>query len=692
MNNNKLQDNLNRLEAILSCIEAPVDKDQTKAVQNISSFFSKINLFFKRSFFSLIQGQWLDNKVAVKTVKHYVFNVKAEEKNNESSDRVYEIYKKLVSLDDVEKLPIKGIESSWIIDPIADELPTFHRVKKMSSSRHSADASKMAFHIHGNEFGANNKSFEGSDLETTLGTLSAFLNERSEQQGFPIYGLTKEDLDSITGAVQLAIDFTDAENQIEHAFAEKESLLLPGGWAGAPSGHAMLYEIIPNQDDSDEATFRLYNLGSGSNMHFGGIVGNKTKRLPYIDFTGVSRKSLLDKNVLSAIRELQENPFFPDTDSKTSYEEKDIYEGILALLKLKPEAMLTHEESPVGSLKTTQYSGICAWRSPMAYLATKMPKEQYKQFTCDIRLQNLIDRVSAAHKEAFARTGWWHRLVDYIYGKEEISKGQWTLLEKSHQKLSRKIAKSFEQGIVGSQYAQYASYKLQKLSGKIEEMKDHAFKPTSQILDPQKRTWKAKAVNLDCINMTSQPLHEQLESASSKMGAQPCSFVYESIQASSLQEYRQALKDILVSAGTAMQAGEEQALNIALVDWVRQIDVKDFTRTFAKDQGVAIEVMEDLGKLSKIFFETCLRLPDAYVVHPDKQYALTKMLYLQQQLAMVIEPENLKHLQFNLSSNKSFFFKVGDPAIHQEFFHIVNALDTSKKLCEILLTQVHQLP
>lgn len=41
MNNNKLQDNLNRLDAILNCIDTPVDKNQTKAVQNMSSFFLK---------------------------------------------------------------------------------------------------------------------------------------------------------------------------------------------------------------------------------------------------------------------------------------------------------------------------------------------------------------------------------------------------------------------------------------------------------------------------------------------------------------------------------------------------------------------------------------------------------------------------------------------------------------------------
>lgn len=672
--NNNLQDTLNRLDAILSCVDDPIDTNQTESTQNLDAFFPKIKLFFKRIYFSLAHGQWLDNKVAAKTVKNYVFNVDIEEKNNDLSNRINAIYKKLSSLDGEDKLLVEGIESSWITDPIEDGLPKFHRVRKMSSSRNTQAASKMSFHIQANEFGANNKSFEGSTLDLTLGSLAAFLNERAEQQGFPIYGLTKEDLDSINGAAQLAVDFTGVEEKIEQAFATQEALLLPGGWAGAPSGHAMLYEIIPDLDDSEVATFRLYNLGAGSSAHYGGIVGNKTKRLPYVDFTGVSKKTLFDKNVLSAIRELQKNAFYPGSISKTDYETKDVYQGLLALLKLKPEAIVTHEDSPVESLKTTQYSGVCAWRSPMAYLATKMPKDQYKQLVCDMKLQDLIDRVSAAHKETFSRNGWWHRLVDFIYGKEEVSKGQWRLLEKSHQKLSRTISKAFDQGVVGSQYAQYAAYKLQKLSGKIEEMRDHAFKPEPQILKPSKRSWEAEGVNLECFNMTSQPLHEQLETASSQMGAQPCSFVYENIQGCI------DLKDTLIIAESAMQAGEEQALNIALVDWVRQLDVKEFTETFAKDSEEAKEAMEDLGKLSKIFFETCLRLPEAYVVHPDKHYALTKMLYLQQQLAKIVEPENLKLLQFNLrcvfSANNPFFFKVCDPAIHGEFYQIVNALDS----------------
>ncbi|MBA3238120.1 MAG: DUF3638 domain-containing protein [Parachlamydiaceae bacterium] len=677
MDNTKLQDNLNKLDAILSCVETPVEKNQTEIIQNISAFLSKITLFFKRTYFSLAQGQWLDNKVAAKTVKNYVFKITTAEKNSDSAGRIHEIYKKLISLEGKDRLSMEGIESSWITDPLDDELPSFHRVRKMSSSRNTHSASHLSFHMQANEFGKNNQSFEGSKLETTLGALADFLNERSEQQGLPIYGLTQEDLNSINGAVQLTLDFTGIEDKIEQAFTAKEAMLLPGGWAGVPSGHAMVYEIIPNLDDSDEATFRLFNLGAGAEIHYGGIVGNKIKRLPYIDFTGVSKKNLLDKNVLSAIRELQTNAFLPGSDSKTNYETKDVYQGFLALFKLTPEAVITHEDSPVESLKTTQFSGLCAWRSPMAFISTKMLKDHYKQLICDMKLQNLIDRVSVSHKETFSRNGWWHRLVDFIFGKEVVSKAQWKLLDKSHQKLSRTIAKAFDQGIVGSQYAMYASYKLQKLSGKIEEMRDPAYKPEPQVLNPNKRSWEATAVNLNSFNLTHQPLHEQLESASNKMGTQPCSFAYESIQSSFSKEYEEALKEILLSAETALQAGEEQALNIALVDWMRQLDAKDFAETFEEDPEKAKDVMEDLGKLSKIFFETCLRLPDAYVVHPDKQYALTKLLYLQQQLAIIIEPENLKLLQFNLSSNDSLFFKVGDTTIHEEFYRIVHSLDAS---------------
>jgi hypothetical protein len=53
----------------------------------------------------------------------------------------------------------------------------------------------------------------------------------------------------------------DATKAIEDALKAKEPLLLAGGWIGVPFGHAMYYDIIP--DEKGTVTFRVYNSGAG---------------------------------------------------------------------------------------------------------------------------------------------------------------------------------------------------------------------------------------------------------------------------------------------------------------------------------------------------------------------------------------------------------------------------------------------
>ena len=90
-----------------------------------------------------------------------------------------------------------------------------------------------------------------------------------------------------------------AKNYVKKAFKENKPHLMAGGWVGGGRGHAMYYEIIPS--GNGKATFRLFNLGGGSQNHAVGVVGNKEKALPYFDFTGVSKDILLQSQTLKLL-------------------------------------------------------------------------------------------------------------------------------------------------------------------------------------------------------------------------------------------------------------------------------------------------------------------------------------------------------------------------------------------------------
>nr|MBA3603390.1 hypothetical protein [Parachlamydiaceae bacterium] len=632
-----LSENLDRLNELLKLIDFPADKSQSDAMQPIRELLSSID--FK------------NDKMASKIVKFYVFKTDATQKNSEKTAKYHQIYTDLIKLCN-QKTYLDGVESCWITDESVDKLPNFHRIKKM---KNDPIPSKMVFHIHANEFGANNQSLEGYTSAATLEYLYSYLCKRTDQE-LPIYGLSKETLDSIANALEFAKNFTGLEEKIANAFDSNQPLLLPGGWSGAPSGHAMYYEIIP--ESKEKATFRLFNLGAGSNLHFGGIVGNKTKRLPHIDFTGVSKAILLNSNVIKALKELQENAFFPGTKDKTEYNEGDIYQGLKALLS--PEGIETYEsKASIESLKTTQYSGICAWRSLMAFLSTKMSKADYKLFICDIKLQSLIDKISRCQNEVF-------------------SKAEWHLLKKSHQKLSRTIVKAFENAVIGKQYALYACAKVHKISKTIEKKKDQSFKPNLIEIKPKKKIGKSQRVKKELIHEATPPLNEQINNLEGAINLQPCTFLYHKIKELNVEKIANAFKELLSIAKVALQNKEHHALNISLIDLMCRLDSRILIESLKDNPEGAKEAMEDLGKLSKIFFETCLRVPEAYLIHPDRIFALTKLLYLQQQLAMIVEPEHLKNVSFALDSTKfaqlleinaiDFFFQLSDAHMNHEFY------------------------
>ena len=532
--------------------------------------------------------------------------------------------------------------------PIAQNCK-FKRVKQMPS----IDA-KMFFHIHANEFGEDNDALEGSLKSKALEYLHTFLKLRREQNLFT-YGLSNETIDEIEAGLRLTQNFAGmAKGSIEEAFDHKRHLLLPGGWKGAPQGHAMYYEIIP--DDQSTATVRLFNLGGGSQNHFSAWVGNKVKGVPYLDFGGVSKEALLNPQTLQVMEELLTHAFYPKTTAvKTDYNDADIYEGLKNILN--PKSVSLHEgdgEVSPASLKTRQYSGICVWRSLLAFLSTKMTKENYKLFISDIKMQSLLDIKDESQKKSLTKT-------------------EWHLFHKSQQKLSRTIVRNFEKTILGSTYVTKAQKKLGEVQTWLEDKKEESlYGPASKINIPT-YSWMSYVVNKLKSAPETIPLHKQtLEST------QPCTFIYDQIKNTT------DWKKVLTVAKEAVASKQHHALHVAFTDFFRKIDCGSVVKTIGNDQQSAKETMLILGQLSKIFFETCVQAAEAHVIYPERLYIMLKLLSLQKSLGMIASPKQAPVLGFDLCQygiykdemrSPSVFFKIGDAEIQKDFKTLVQDLE-----------------
>ncbi|PJD95658.1 MAG: hypothetical protein CK425_08120 [Parachlamydia sp.] len=632
---------LDHLNVVFNCIHTKQNiKEPSSLLKAIKTPLNTVRIFAKRTYYLIRYREWHNNKSAAKVVRYHLFTADATQRKPQTFQKIEAIFQKLQPIAKQEKVKLQWVDQSWIKDHQSDTLPKFHKVKRMPKI-----SSKMLFHLHGDSFGQNNPSLEGSSFQETLTYLNDYLFLR-KAQNTSVPGISDAILEQLENAAKLARNFNNhAKSLITEAFEQNKHLLIPGGWVGIPSGHALCYEIIP--ESTEKATLRIFNLGAGASEHFNAIVGNKLKVLPYLEFKGISKETLLDQNTLLSLNELTSHALFPNTEERTNYNEVDIYEGLKALLK--PEVISKGENCPsADSLKTLQRAGICSLRSPMAFLATCMPKADYKRLVCDLRLQSLSDRVKQC-------------------GRQPLSKLEWHLLKKSQQNLSRKIGKACENSLIGKQYAFKACADLKKIADWLEDKKEESLLGPIQDTHKSKLKWKRELIHQNEIVKSSQPLHSLETSPNAQEKIQPCSYVYQQMEALSGQELKKAIPALLKIAQTAKNSNEYQALNTSFIHFFTDLDLTSAIKNLNKDEK--LQIMTDLGKISEIFFETCLRVPESSTIHPERHYTLLKILTLQQKLSG-------KNFNFDLGflTYKNFFFKFRNKKAQEDFATLLKTL------------------
>jgi hypothetical protein len=262
---------------------------------------------------------------------------------------------------------IKEINSSQPDNSIFPSIPN----EKSFPDKIDLDDKLFAHEVF--EFGASRSSFEG---EVFCKTLRRFLQVI---HNLPINFLDSSHLlfsDCATLSNQIrSFVGTNAKKSIEGLtdFSKNLSLeiqnmrpgtrkLLPGGWVGHPTGHAMLYCIEKNTNNTYK--FIIFNTGNGIEFHPPAIgIKEGIPERRFQTFLTIAEITA-DKFNFQFIQALLEPQILPLIDPCLQYKSSYIYDNLLNSLKGKYENKL-NSSSPFHYSKP-QRAGICAMKSIFA--------------------------------------------------------------------------------------------------------------------------------------------------------------------------------------------------------------------------------------------------------------------------------------------------------------------------------------
>ncbi len=714
--NNSLFDGayyLNHLDKVLSSISnSSVEGGKAKikqAAKGVGTFISR-NLNYVAG-----DKHWYDNTIAHQVIQYYLWEAKFDPAKNAQILAICQ------ELEKVKDLPL--------IDKIQLDL-----AKK--ACRPLPDVSeKVLFHIHGDEFGLGSE-LEGAHLSDLLEYLEKFLTTRKESN-LDLYQIDDELLEEIRSAMLLSFAFdaeratekvqekrknmtltyirelpleflVKAKEKLSKAFETEKPILLPGGWIGKPSGHSMYYEVIP-QKGGKRANLRIYNLGAGSNYHQTAVVKGKLKIAPYTEWTGIDKEKFLSDPFLKGMYETRK--LSEDQGVSTEYNASDIYQALREFLN--PKSIL--EEKDELKLMTGQRAGTCSYRSLLAFLATRMKREDFKRLTLDIQFHSLINRVNKASAP---------------------SQRELRLIKKSHQKLSRKTQKAYHQHIINKNDLKLYTEELSNLKTHVEDLQVHQKASTASsskflhdyqqpqetiltslvgqeklILDEQVKKGVEKPIPQhevkyylqlkELLKNDKRSLQERFDKASEickeafaqgafqastlamnllvqldelkRVGSQdlnqiklevetpiPQPEVKYYLQLKELKNEKIALKERLEKAEKicqeALAHNAYHALELGMVELALSLPSRldELRKVGGQDLNQMKNAISTLGRISQSFFNNCFWMPESENVHPRRLYVLIKLFWMQMSLAHQVEPK-WKVCAYNLPSQDLLF-------------------------------------
>ena len=274
--------------------------------------------------------------------------------------------------------------------------------------------SKMAAHVLGDPF-IYKSGLEGNSMEKSISHFLRSLKDIKERHTTPTspVALDQKNKDSIENLIQqlegshqlatriiriasnpgdkiayqqLVKDITQSIHQLEKG----EHKLIPFGWSGAPSGHAMMMQIQRKDNffGSPQFSMTIYNTGEGAQNHAQYLKdGDELRFDPVLTFDGLTTTDL-NHSFFEGSIESQIHSVWYSNDATYQYTSEDIYSKLFS----------TFEEKEVKVKNTPQFttqgqfSGTCSYMCLKALARSNFRNDKlYKQTELESQLTHLID-------------------------------------------------------------------------------------------------------------------------------------------------------------------------------------------------------------------------------------------------------------------------------------------------------------
>lgn len=461
----------------------------------------------------------------------------------------------------------------------------------------------IVLHIHGNKFG-DTSPLQGSCSRECLLLLKEYLNLQRIHNKCDRF-------DKLIQKIQDSLEILDSETyqkKLKIAFEENRPLLVQGGWTGMPMGHSMYYEVIPTSNTT--ANFRVFNLGAGVEFHYNEHTSTKTKYAPYFEFKDVAYEKLIEPDFFRAIEEMTQKASLSSASHiKTEYDADDIYLGFEKLLN-------TNEEQKKASffesrVMSAQESGICAFRSLLAFLSTQMTKTEYKKLKCDLKIKSLLTLT----KE--------QRYTD----AEGVN-----LIQKSLKRTSKTVHDLAANKVLSAEYVKKAHFALTQVNNKLESFRL-----------AQSRSKQSKSVSKEIPKLIrSFKIHSLFErcTAEKPVASIDLNFDYlQEINRIKTNENKfEAIRLVADLSKKAWNDGEYFALQTGLANFFSELPNDLNYWKMQIPEGHEKEAIINLGNLSELYFKSSF-FSSHGAVSDERHLVITKTTLLLEHFSKVLFPE-----------------------------------------------------
>ncbi|MCX6991323.1 MAG: DUF3638 domain-containing protein [Chlamydiae bacterium] len=464
-------------------------------------------------------------------------------------------------------------------------------------------SARVLFNLLADEFGANSQ-LQGISPSEILAYVTSYIKEqKSLVSSFP----------EVVRELEMAckIYAEGLSNVLPAALAAGKPFIIPGGWIGIPAGHSVYYEAIPQADGT--VNFRIFNTGAGIDDYHQIVQVGVKQKVAFVEWKGISRQRLQDPSFAKIITEMNKETDYSTEGSYlgkyTKYTAKDLYEGLKDFLK--PTSTVDGLDAP---LMQPQRAGTCACRSLFAFLKSKLPLREYQRMKLDLRIQALTGHLLTQKDPSIS---------------DEV---QYHLIQESRAMLSRRVNKLAVNRIIGDTTLLKADEALKKADAWLNAHSipqttlstDHTFSPPKNDIDVS--TFLSSSLLTPSTDPQSIPIDETpISHLTSEINSYPLN---------NPQTFTNNIAKVTSLLQVAYDRNDYASVHFVVLNLIKKTPISEdfFTGIHTSHENLETAI-SNLGIVSEIFFKSSCRTVDSSVVFSENQYALTKLLFIQQQLA-----------------------------------------------------------